>query len=255
MEMTYANYKFYLSNCIKFLNGKINPTLLCHKVFYSYSEDEVLAKEYNGVIRYNIPAIALRYKDTELYTVFAYLMRMTAHELSHIEQDINYNRYKKDPSYKTWIEKSNELNAISFIMDNLFFIKRNLGEFNHSIIEDKYEYAKRYGTNYVRATVNKMIANILENYYIDTDKARYKDFRKIILELDDSKFLIKDYDQIIDPNILYPVIEELSNFNAMKVFNCFKGDTLIITIQTSEEFRKMQEVVSRIDSKYIIGGI
>lgn len=253
VKMNYSNYKFYIDNVMNLLNGQINKTLRCYKYAYVYSNDKVHGRECNGTITFNLQSMAYDFKDMEPSTRFACIIRMVAHELSHIDQDVNYYKYERDYSYRAWIEKSNELNSVCYIMDNLNMIKKNLGDFNHSIMEDLYHYAKMHGTNYVASSKSKMISNIMEIYMIDTNKTRYKDLDTILLNLNGVRYMIKQNGEVIDPNVLYPVINELSNFSSAKVFNMIKDDnTLIVKVQTEDEQRRLEEIIYRIDKKYIV---
>jgi len=251
--MKYSNYKYYIDAAMKLLNGQVNRNLRCYKFSYVYSNDEVHARECNGAITFNLQSMAYALKDMEPLIRFTYIIRTVAHELSHIDQDVNYYKYERDYSYRAWIEKSNELNSICFIMDNLNMIKMNLGDFNHTILEDLHQYAKINGTKYVPSSKSKMVANIMETYMIDTNRARYKDLDTILLNLNGVRYMIKHKGEIIDPNVIYPVINELSNFNSMKVFNMIKEDnSLIIKVQTEDEQKRLEEIIYRIDKKYIM---
>jgi len=252
--MKYKNYVYYIDNVMKVLNGQVNKILKCHKYFYVYREnDPVYAREVNGVISINVCAIAHDLRDVDYLTRFGRIIGTISHELSHIDQDVNYFKYERDYSYRAWVEKSNELNSICFIMDNLNMLKTTIGDFNHEIFQDLYQYAKIHGTNYVAATKSKMISNIIEIYMIDTNKTRYKELDTIIMNLDGKKYIIKQRGEVIDPNILYPLVEELTNFKSIRVFNILNDPkTLIIRVQADEEQRKLEEIAYRIDKKYIV---
>jgi hypothetical protein len=255
VKMNYFNYKYYIDSVMNLLNGQVNKNLRCYRYSYIYSTDKVYARECNGAITFNLQSMAYAFRNMEPLTRFAYIIRTTSHELSHVDQDVNYHKYERDYSYKAWIEKSNELNSVCFIIENLNMIKRNLGDFDHTILEDLYQYAKTNGTNYIPSSKSKMVSNIMETYMIDTNKTRYKELDTILLNLNGIRYMIKHKGEVIDPNILYPVINELSNFNSMKVFNLVKKEdnTLIIKVQTDDEQRRLEEIIFRIDKKYIMG--
>jgi hypothetical protein len=238
---------------MKLLNGQINKNLRCYKYDYIFSTDKVHGKECNGTITFNLQSMAYELRNVEPLTRFGCIIRTVSHELSHIDQDVNYFKYERDYSYRNWIERSNELNSVCFLMDNLVMIKRNLGNFDHTILEDLYQYAKIHGTKYITASKSKMISNIMETYMIDTNKTKYKDLNTILLNLNGIRYIVKHNGEVIEPNILYPVINELSNFRSIKVFNMLKDDnTLIVKVQTEEEQRRLEEIIYRIDKKYIM---
>jgi hypothetical protein len=241
-----------MDNVMNILNGQINKLLRCHKWIYSYYPDNVFGREYNGVIKFNLPAISYGLKDMEYRTRIATLIRLVAHELSHCDQDVSYYKYERDYAYRNWIERSNELNAICFIIDNINMLKTNLGNFDHTILMPLYESAKLNGTKYVPATKSKLVADIMETYMIDTNKTRYKELDTILLNINNIRYMIKNRGEVIDPNIIYPVIYELNEFKSVKVFNALKDNsTLIVKVQTDEEQRKMEDIAYRIDKKYI----
>ena len=251
--MNYYNYRHYIDNVMQALNGNINKNLKCYEHSYVYQDDNICAKNNNGSIRFNLQYIGYRHKELDILTNFAFLIRIVAHELSHCDQDVNYRRYQNDFAYRSWIEKSNDLNAVCYIMDNLNMVKRLIGDFNHSIFLDSYYYAKKHGINYVSASKSKLVSNIMEDYMIDTSKTRYKDMDTILMNINDTRYMIKHNGEVIDPNVLYPAINYITKFNEFRVFNSLQNNnTLIIKVVTSDKHKKIEDVIYRIDKKYII---
>ena len=129
-------------------------------------------------------------------------------------------------------------------MDNLNMVKRLIGDFNHFIFLDSYYYAKKHGINYVSASKSKLVSNIMEDYMIDTSKTRYKDMDTILMNINDTRYMIKYNGEVIDPNVLYPAINYITKFSEFRVFNSLQNNnTLIIKVVTSDKHKKIEDAI------------
>lgn len=259
-EISYSGYETMISQIMEFLNGRVNKLLRCFKYEFVYSDSDVCASESSGAISFYIPYLAYHYKQTEFYDVKSHLILICTHELSHIDQDLNYYKYDRDPYYRQWIEKTNELHSKEWIMSNLSVLHQVFGKFNDSVFFSIFEYAVSGDTGYVISNNSQLVCNVVERYLIDINKARYWEYRNITLRIihnqkEECFIFVKRNGIVIDANSIFPLIYNLRRFNKVNIYNknTKNKEDCFITVLTDDEDKHLMDVVSRVNPRFIDG--
>lgn len=136
-KVSYSDLCFYAQQAFRYFNTRINRIRAIQLVYETYSKSNDFGRVNNGIITINIDRIiyegeTLGYTDLEDYKGMINLVIL--HELSHINQYIDYNRAITDHNYKLDIELSNHFNAINFMVNREEEIFTNLGPFTYNIV-------------------------------------------------------------------------------------------------------------------------
>lgn len=173
----------FLANVIfEYLNGKINPTIAASGItvsqprMHSYlgkgNGDVIVGIQIGNRVHVNLnyindydDQIKEQYGNNNTVNPSWYtsvLFEIIAHELSHIEQDLDYIRYALDPKYHDFIEVTNVKRTFKWLKDHTREIKRYFPDFdpetsmrNNGYANNKKLYAKHSVNEYVhRQTYN-----------------------------------------------------------------------------------------------------
>lgn len=116
-------------------NGVINPTIKAAAIIVrpGYSgEFTYLAYTNQNVVNMYIYNLILCYDDPlirDFSTAYTVL-----HELSHFEQDIDFDRYKTDMAYQEDIERANDNRTVGFILTHIREFGQVLNQPSESIL-------------------------------------------------------------------------------------------------------------------------
>lgn len=249
----------FIEQCMFLLNGRINTLLRCYKYEFSYIENaSIPASENDGYIVFYMQKIYEDYYYMEPYIIKAHLLMICAHELSHIDQHIDYIKYNSDSDYRNWIERNNDMNAISWLMNNLDFLKYNLGDFDASTIIQFYTVLKDYPFKYIKMTKEQMISHITEKYLFKQNIIRFWEFSYVLLSIhicnESQSIYIKKGKDFINPNTLYPLLHELKLFNKVYIENRIPKGTnaCIIEIDAYDEDKELKQILHKINSSLLL---
>ena len=155
----------FIQDTYNVLNGKINmyvPTML--NIVFSENKKDKMAWNENGILSINInkmPSIATNTDNAKTL-----IIDIMAHELSHIDQKIDFNRYKKDRQYYEFIEGTNMLRSARGILDNLAYIQRMLNvKINLKYIYDQAGRYKQDIRNFPYLTNSEYIKGSVEGIF------------------------------------------------------------------------------------------
>lgn len=171
MNISYGYFKLYTISLFNFLNGKINKKIMANSIEFDIPSSPT---EFGRTISSNIVVINLyniiRFSYNKGYTsdeiIRGVILNSVCHELSHLDQDINFSRVRQDNDYMTLIEKSNDANALLFISNNYDVLQTRFGIFDMELIY-KIQYTTdiaRYSTLYTPIqSKEQKILSVLEN--------------------------------------------------------------------------------------------
>ena len=84
------------------------------------------AKFFSEIIRKLPDDIVMIETDYDYPDIVSFMILIVSHELSHIEQDINYSRYSSDKEYRNWIEKVNQNHTKQWLYNNMEYLHFHL---------------------------------------------------------------------------------------------------------------------------------
>lgn len=209
---------------------KVNTILKC--VRFDYIESAYAPVAFSlldkGVVVLNTSGVDIfsikndfSYKD-----LYRFLLYTIVHEFSHLDQEVNIIRYAKDKMYKMWIEKTNYLNSLEWIVNNEDYIRKNMySDFDFGSIPDTYRKLKLENLTYIKSTNSSLVARSID-MLLYMDKSRYVDYDVIELLIADENKIVPDRvivkmgRSVIDCNALYPIVNSLrSSIKHRLVYN------------------------------------
>lgn len=163
----------YLANygklCYNYLNGKVNPIMKSRELIIvpetliepipDFTAERIMAQGHmivnavcfdpNILVALQETAMSLDPpKKFSIEELNGFVIKCIIHELSHVDQDIDFDRYNSDLSYLHQIEQANEYNTLRFININREEITKHLFDFAINNIafygykEGEYSYKK-----------------------------------------------------------------------------------------------------------------
>lgn len=256
--MKYGNYKKVIADCMEVLNGRVNTLVKCHSYSFDFIDhDERLATSdpSRGIISFNLVAISKYLDHMSDHDAVEYCIRCIAHELSHLDQDIDQNRYVIDPEYKSWIERTNDNRAIEFLIDNRNMVFNLIGNYTFESYMGIYQNVKAHGSGYKRVTIGDTINRSISSYLLP--KYRGKRYDTIIVSINDldgtnniSRLVIKNGTNYIDPNILFPIICWLDKYKKFILSNSTPMDGVLnIKIQTEDKHKNLETIIYKVKAQ------
>lgn len=232
MDINMYGFQNIITRCMEFLNGKINPNFRCYRYDFVSSESDIAAGENNGYITFYLQKIAEDYTEYSYEDIISFMILIVTHELSHVEQNINYSRYIEDKEYRNYIETTNQNHAKWWIYNNMSMLHQGLGDFNDEIIIQACENTSPGITLFNRADRNQLTRNIMSDYFLRPEnESRFFDYDYITMEFYDDdigeKFdaiVIKEGNIIADPNMLVPHLDIIKRYKSLKVDNINKNN-------------------------------
>lgn len=258
--MYFEQYKHIIRNAMNQLNGKMNKLLLCHNYSFDYADyDPAQARSDcdTGTISYNLVAMAKDFKGLENGHVIASCIHTVAHELSHLDQDVNTNRYCNDRAYHAWIEKTNDLHAVKFLFDNMNMVQTFIGNYDFGFLSQINKEAQIYGTGFVPVTKEKLISKVM-NYYIAGMGKTLDDFKTVVLclEIEETRsthhLVIKQGNFLIDPNQLFQLTYHINKYESCKCnYQPVGNDSINIKISLNHIDKRLEPVLYRVPREFI----
>ena len=154
------------------------------------------------------------------------MMNIVVHELSHLQQEIDINRYLRNIDYCTFIEATNEAKTLKLIIDNkdavMNVVNKYFPELTMNDLDQAIELFKksvrRYGkewTEYLKEfvpAVDKQPIRMLEDsgLFLQGNLKSLYGYSNIILKCNgQSKYLVKDGH--CDLNAMYKLVDTATN--------------------------------------------
>ena len=112
----------FIQQVFELCNGRINLTKKPKELRIIFHSNQTAYISNKGIFYFNITAI--QYMNDTSKTM---ILDIIAHELSHLDQNVDYNRYKNDKEYYKYIESTNIERTYNFIMRNKDSFEKLLG--------------------------------------------------------------------------------------------------------------------------------
>jgi len=136
---------FYTKSCefavkaFNYLNTRVNRTRIPFFQLDTSPNNSSMGHVVNGVMTLNIHNILELAKNNDKYdwpNIKGLIILTIVHELSHINQNIDYDRFSKDDTYHDKIEIENHYNALNFILNREEELHGVFGDYSDDICLD-----------------------------------------------------------------------------------------------------------------------
>lgn len=136
---------FYTKSCefavkaFNYLNSRVNRTRIPFFQLDTSPNNSSMGHVVNGVMTLNIHNILELAKNNDKYdwpNIKGLIILTIVHELSHINQNIDYDRFSKDDAYRDKIEMENHYNALNFILNREEELHGVFGDYSDDICLD-----------------------------------------------------------------------------------------------------------------------
>lgn len=122
-----------------YLNTRVNRTRIPFFQLDTSPNNSSMGHVVNGVMTLNIHNILELAKNNDKYdwpNIKGLIILTIVHELSHINQNIDYDRFSKDDTYRDKIEMENHYNALNFILNREEELHGIFGDYSDDICLD-----------------------------------------------------------------------------------------------------------------------
>lgn len=121
MNTYFRNKIDFIMKVYNLVEGKINLTKSPIMIKLITKEKNVAYIDSNGIFFINILKLK---SDSDIDKTI--ILDIVCHELSHLDQKVDYNRYNNDIEYNNYIEKTNIDRVYNFIIDNKYILESQL---------------------------------------------------------------------------------------------------------------------------------
>lgn len=243
----------YVEEKVKFLmgllNGKVNK-LLCYRYDFIYGDiNGVCAEGSYGKIVFYPARIIKKYGDQPKKVFDATLLCITVHELSHMDQLIQFSRYVIDDNYRMRIEDGCNKRTYQFILNNINALHAAYGEFDEMVIDDIANSINFNTTRYEVATNYQQLLGLVGLYLPNSSDILFR-MENIDIILGDNllysgKIVIKNHDRVADFNKVAPLLYSTTICKEVNVIpECEGDDSLHIYIKAYDK------IYNRVATKY-----
>ena len=253
--MNYLQLQNEIHNMMRVLNGWVNPTISCFKYTFEYKKSHICAGERDAVIHFYPIKILEKMELHSDKLVRANVLFIVVHELSHIEQLLNYDRYDADPTYRQEIERGCNYHAFRFIMDNLSILHQKIGDFDEFTLYNSCSYLKFNNIRYQLGTNWEMVSNLLHQFIQEKFLLTYRSYDHIEMyinnghpthQLGSGLIVIRDGNNIINVNKFFRIVHVIRSFSKIRLSNKeINGGLMIYLILPAEEYN-LEAIVRRI---------
>lgn len=138
-ESLYTKSCEFAINAFNYLNTRVNRTRIPFFQLETAPNTNTVGHVVNGTMTLNIHNILELAKTFDKYdwaNIRGLILITIIHELSHINQNIDYNRFSKDEAYHQKIELENHYNALNFMLNREEELHNLFGDYSDDICLD-----------------------------------------------------------------------------------------------------------------------
>ena len=236
----YKLIKLWIDKSYEALNGKINRI---PAVGYTINYDPNTTKlggENNAYLTFYSQTIQ-RFLCNKLSTEAEYramTVIIVAHELSHIDQAIDYDRYANDIQYAKFIEEDNNKRTFIWLLNNLDYVNSIMYGIDIQYI---INYAKNYNINLqnntnlsiydtIRAQIEPLMSQVT---------CRFDDMINITLRILRNNipidYIVKNNGRLGNVESIMNALREIYRYNKYTIKNITLNNSILIEISLDEE--------------------
>lgn len=138
-ESLYTKSCEFAIKVFNYLNTRVNRTRIPFFQLETAPNTNTVGHVVNGTMTLNIHNILELAKTFDKYdwaNIRGLILITIIHELSHINQNIDYNRFSKDEAYHQRIELENHYNALNFMLNREEELHNLFGDYSDDICLD-----------------------------------------------------------------------------------------------------------------------
>lgn len=138
-ESLYTKSCEFAIKAFNYLNTRVNRTRIPFFQLETAPNTNTVGHVVNGTMTLNIHNILELAKTFDKYdwaNIRGLILITIIHELSHINQNIDYNRFSKDEAYHQRIELENHYNALNFMLNREEELHNLFGDYSDDICLD-----------------------------------------------------------------------------------------------------------------------
>lgn len=138
-ESLYTKSCEFAIKVFNYLNTRVNRTRIPFFQLETAPNTNTVGHVINGTMTLNIHNILELAKTFDKYdwaNIRGLILITIIHELSHINQNIDYNRFSKDEAYHQKIELENHYNALNFMLNREEELHNLFGDYSDDICLD-----------------------------------------------------------------------------------------------------------------------
>lgn len=138
-ESLYTKSCVFAIKAFNYLNTRVNRTRIPFFQLETAPNTNTVGHVVNGTMTLNIHNILELAKTFDKYdwaNIRGLILITIIHELSHINQNIDYNRFSKDEAYHQRIELENHYNALNFMLNREEELHNLFGDYSDDICLD-----------------------------------------------------------------------------------------------------------------------
>ena len=138
-ESLYTKSCEFAIKAFNYLNTRVNRTRIPFFQLETAPNTNTVGHVVNGTMTLNIHNILELAKTFDKYdwaNIRGLILITIIHELSHINQNIDYNRFSKDEAYHQKIELENHYNALNFMLNREEELHNLFGDYSDDICLD-----------------------------------------------------------------------------------------------------------------------
>lgn len=138
-ESLYTKSCVFAIKAFNYLNTRVNRTRIPFFQLETAPNTNTVGHVVNGTMTLNIHNILELAKTFDKYdwaNIKGLILITIIHELSHINQNIDYNRFSKDEAYHQRIELENHYNALNFMLNREEELHNLFGDYSDDICLD-----------------------------------------------------------------------------------------------------------------------
>lgn len=138
-ESLYTKSCEFATKAFNYLNTRVNRTRIPFFQLETAPNTNTVGHVVNGTMTLNIHNILELAKTFDKYdwaNIRGLILITIIHELSHINQNIDYNRFSKDEAYHQKIELENHYNALNFMLNREEELHNLFGDYSDDICLD-----------------------------------------------------------------------------------------------------------------------
>lgn len=138
-ESLYTKSCVFAIKAFNYLNTRVNRTRIPFFQLETAPNTNTVGHVVNGTMTLNIHNILELAKTFDKYdwaNIRGLILITIIHELSHINQNIDYNRFSKDETYHQRIELENHYNALNFMLNREEELHNLFGDYSDDICLD-----------------------------------------------------------------------------------------------------------------------
>jgi hypothetical protein len=236
----YKFIKLWIDKSYEALNGKINRI---PAVGYTINYDPNTTKlggENNAYLTFYSQTIQ-RFLCNKLSTEAEYramTVIIVAHELSHIDQAIDYDRYANDIQYAKSIEEDNNKRTFIWLLNNLDYVNSIMYDIDIQYI---INYARDYNVN-LQNNVNLSIYDTIRiqiEPLMSQVACRFDDMINITLRILRNNipidYIVKINGRLGNAESIMNALREIYRYNKYMLKNIILNNSILIEVSLDEE--------------------